>query len=474
MRRRLAFVSLAVTTLVVLAIIIPLASLVRNQAENRALARGERDAQTIAGVLAVASGQLPGTDDEQSGLTVALAEWVLAAFPSRSGVSIVFPDGLVRGAAIADLSNVTLARDGSRAFTAAIPEGAEVLVPVLAADGPAQEVTLVVRALVERAELRQGVALAWSLLGGLALFLISVAVVAADRLARSVVRPFNQLAGAARALGDGDFDMRVSPDGPPEVEDVGHAFNFLAGRLDALLRAERELVADLSHRLRTPLTALRLQAETVSDPVEAKQLLADIDNLEATVDRFIVQARRPSSHEAQESRVADLGATVRHRATFWKVLADEQLRPARLHTSGGRLVVAATPSELGALIDILLENVFSHTPAGCGYMVTARSGPDGEAVLVVEDDGPGFSGPSVIERGSSGGGSTGLGLDIVAKTAGRTGGTMTVRNRPEGGARIEVVFAPPTPRPTADHLPTLKKRGLPQRERALSRPLRSE
>ena len=263
------------------------------------------------------------------------------------------------------------------------------------------------------------------------------------------MRPFNALAAAARSLGAGDFDTRVEPDGPLEVEDVGHAFNFLADRLDALLRAERESVADLSHRLRTPLTALRLQAETVSDPVEAKQLLADIDELEATVDRLILEARQASSEEAQEPRVTDLAAAVRHRATFWKVLADEQMRPARLHTSGGRLAVRATPSELGALIDVLLENVFSHTPAGCGYTVGAHPTGKGGAVLVVEDDGPGFADPGVVERGRSGGGSTGLGLDIVSRTAAESGGTMTIANRPDGGARIEVTFGPPEERPAS-------------------------
>lgn len=442
MRRRLALVSLAITSLVVLAIIIPLASLVRNQAENRALARGERDAQAIAGVLAVASGRLPGLETGESGVTVELAESVLAAFPSREGVSILFPDGTVRGVPVEDLTNAEQARQGSRAFTAQIAEGAEVLVPVLAADGPAQEVTVVVRALVTTEELREGVALGWSLLGGLAVFLIAVAVLAGDRLARSVVRPFNQLAGAARALGGGEFETRVDPDGPPEVEEVGHAFNFLADRLDVLLRAERESVADLSHRLRTPLTALRLQAETLADPIESKQLLEDVDNLETTVDRLILEARRPSSEAAREPRVTDLAAAVRKRATFWKVLADEQRRPARLHTSGGRLEIGATPSEVGALIDVLLENVFSHTPAGSGYTIGAHPAQEGGARLIVEDEGGGFDDLEAAERGRSGGGSTGLGLDIVAKTAAQSGGGLTIRNVPGGGARVEVRFGP--------------------------------
>jgi signal transduction histidine kinase len=279
----------------------------------------------------------------------------------------------------------------------------------------------------------------------LGVFLVGVATLAADRLARSIVRPVAALSEAARSLGAGNLDTRVVPDGTPEIAEVGEAFNFLAERLGVLLSAERESVADLSHRLRTPLTALRLQAETLNDKDESAALLADIDQLERAVDHMIEEARRPPSHlqagwASRDDMVADLAAVVRHRATFWKVLADEQGRDVTIHTSGGELFVGLSPDELGAVVDTLLENVFSYTPPGTGYSVTAGAGSRDTAWLVIEDDGPGFPDTAVVERGTSGSGSTGLGLDIVRRAAQRAGGRMHVSNRRQGGAHIQVVF----------------------------------
>ena len=143
---------------------------------------------------------------------------------------------------------------------------------------------------------------------------------------------------------------------------------------------------------------------------------------------------------AHQPLVADLGAVVRHRATFWRILADEQQRPVEIATRGGRLPVPLAPEELGAVIDTLMENVFSHTTPGTGYRIGARPGLDHTAVLTIEDSGPGFDENSLVERGRSGGGSTGLGLDIVRKAAEKTGGTLIVANSSTGGGRVEVVF----------------------------------
>jgi signal transduction histidine kinase len=431
MRRQLALVTLAVSSLVVLAFLIPLAALLQNQAENRALSLAERDAQSIAAALAVLGATETGAD-----ITVELAAATHEAFGNRDDITIIFPDGRSRGGRFINSQNIAAAQDG-RALTALTEGGAEVLVPVLVAAAPDANATVVVRRFVPDGELHKGVTLAWQLLAGLGIFLVVVAVAAADRLGRSMVRPVTALSKAARSLGSGDLETRVEPQGPDEIAEVGEAFNFLAGRLDGLLSAERESIADLSHRLRTPLTALRLQAETLEDGDEAASLLADIDRLEAAVDRMIEEARAPSRNERRPE--SDLGAVVRHRATFWKVLADEQSRPVAVHTSGGRLPVRISADDLGAVVDTLIENVFAHTSPGSGYSISAY--PLGDtAALVVEDDGPGFVGRGALRRGASGGGSTGLGLDIALRAAERSGGGLTVTNRPEGGARVEVAF----------------------------------
>lgn len=438
MRRRLAMVTLAVASLVVLAFLIPLAALVRNQAENRALTRAERQAQSIAAALAVA-----GSTETGSSVPPELAATVVQAFGSPDGVTVIFPaplpTGLVMVGSPVELGpSIERAREGV-AFTARASGGAEVLVPVRLADTPSSGNSIVVRTFVSDEELKMGVSAAWFMLSGLGVFLIVVAVLAADRLGRSMVTSVTALSRTARALGDGDLSARVEPAGPPEVADVGEAFNFLAGRLGMLLSAARESVADLSHRLRTPLTALRLQAETLSDPTEAAQLRADIDRMERAVDRMIEEARSPEQYNG-EVVGSDLASVVRHRATFWKVLADEQGRPSSVHTAGGELLVGLPPDELGALVDTLIANVFSYTPAGAGYSISAQPGREESAILVVEDEGPGFADADVVGRGMSGSGSTGLGLDIAMRSAERTGGDLRVANRAEGGARVEVTF----------------------------------
>lgn len=435
MRQRVAVLSLAISTLVVIAFMIPLALLLRNQAQSRALSRSETLAQAIATALIVDT-----TTSESGEVSSTAARTVLEVFGSGAdAVTILFGDGTIAGAPVFNTDNIEVAFSEARAFTAFTEGGAEVLVPLLSPDVPGVSVDVVVRAFVPEADLTEGVWVAWGMLAGLGVFLVIVAVVAADRLGRSVVRPVAELSQAALALGGGDLDRRVTPSGPDEIADVGVAFNFLAERLRLLLAEERESVADLSHRLRTPLTALRLQAETLADKEASKLLVEDINRMEAAVDRMIREARRPSEERTPEQ--ADLGAVVRHRATFWKVLADEQSRPVDVHTSGGRLPVAMSGRDLGALVDTLIGNVFSHTEPGTGYRIEARPGfGEKTVVLVVEDSGTGFEHDGALERGESGGGSTGLGLDIVLRAAERTGGGLRIGASALGGARVEVTF----------------------------------
>jgi signal transduction histidine kinase len=92
------------------------------------------------------------------------------------------------------------------------------------------------------------------------------------------------------------------------------------------------------------------------------------------------------------------------------------------------------------MVDVLIENVFAHTPSGCGYRLRVRRRSDGCPALIVSDDGPGFADLGVARRGSSRAGSTGLGLDIVVRTAERTGGGIRIGSSRDGGAEVTVVF----------------------------------
>jgi signal transduction histidine kinase len=444
MRKRLAFVSLAVSALVVIAFVLPLAMLVRNYARDRALLSAEEETQALALVFTVVASESLNLDvdaDRAQDVMDAIAR------ERRPGLSIILPDDTVVGAPVEIGPSIQQARTG-QAFTAYVEGGAQVLVPILPADMFEGELA-VVRKLVTDEEMTRGVVAAWSMLGGLGIFLILVAVIGADRLGRSMVKPVSALAHAAKSLGEGNLATRVDSEGPEEVAEVAEAFNTLAGRLGSILEAERESVADLSHRLRTPLTALRLQAETLGDPIESANLLADIDRMERAVNRMIEEARSPSAEPAHPG-ASDLGTVLRHRAGFWDVLAAEQGRAAEVYTSDRPLPVPISADELGAVVDTLLANVFSYTAPGVGYRVSAGVAQNGATVLIVEDDGPGFPGEAVLERGASAGGSTGLGLDIALRSAERTGGRLTIGNHSGGGARVVATFGP-VPHPQTPH-----------------------
>jgi signal transduction histidine kinase len=417
-RRRLAAVTFAATLLIVVSLLVPLGLLVRRQAEARALSRAETDARSVATALAVAASFATAPMD------AAAVTAVLGAFGSPAGVGVFFPDGTVVGTGESGDPDVAVARAGT-AYTARTPTGAAVLVPVVTGG-----TVLVVRADVPAAELRRGVHQAWlvlALLGGL---LIVVALAASDRLGRSLVDPVSALRTATTTLGTGDLTVRVDPAGPPELVAVGRAFNDLAERLEVLLQEEREAAADISHGLRTPVAALRLQVEAVADSQLRATLLEDVTDLEAAIGTVIREARNRGETGPAE---CDLGEIARERASFWGVLASDQGRPFEVTVPSHPCPVRVPPREVATALDTLLENVFAHTAVPAPIRVTVLPG----AVLVVEDGGTGID-PAALARGASGASSTGLGLDIVRRIAERSGGSLQVGRSDLGGARVEI------------------------------------
>jgi signal transduction histidine kinase len=235
------------------------------------------------------------------------------------------------------------------------------------------------------------------------------------------------------------------------VAKAGAAFNVLADRIVELLAAERELVADLSHRLRTPVTALRLDAEAVTDGEQRQRVLDDLDGIEEAVSALIREARHPI--RADLLAVCDVGTVLRDRTAFWSALADDQDRRWSLDVAEGTFMARTLRADLEAAVDALFGNVFAHTPEGAGFRVSVYPTSGRRVAIVIDDDGPGFVSGQVFERGRSGAGSTGLGLDIARRTASASGGSLEVSTRPGGGGRVVMTLAlaeggaAPTPRP---------------------------
>lgn len=302
--------------------------------------------------------------------------------------------------------------------------------------------TPVVRVEVQEPGLGSGVLRAWLILSALGLVLWVGAVLLADRLGRSFVRPIAALAARAEDLGDPTRqDGDVPVEGPAEVQALGAALNRLVDRIEVLLERERRGVSDLSHRLRTPITAMRLRVERLGDRSEVERLSGDLDELGGMVDHLVTQARR-SEREGLVAQ-SDAVAVLRERSDFWAPLAEDQGRDFVLSVPAGRVVVATSFPDLSALLDALLDNVFTHTPEGAAVRLELAPLDSGGALLVVEDGGPGYpEGVDVALRGVSGGGSTGLGMSIVAVTAAESGGSLTVSRSDLGGARTEVRLGP--------------------------------
>ncbi|MCO8269355.1 HAMP domain-containing histidine kinase [Actinoplanes sp. TRM 88003] len=421
MRSRLTVLVLATTSLMMIAFLVPLALLVRQVAEDRATVRATADIQSIVTQVGTA-------DPADLRLTV---DQLVAA----TGRPItVFLPGETLGTASPRTPAVQLAARG-QSLTVESGGGREIVVGVQGRpDGPA-----VIRTLVSPAEAGDGVTRSWIVLFGLGALLVALGVFVADRLARSIIRPITDLSDVSHRLANAELTARASPEGPQEVREVAGALNHLAGRIQELLRAEREQVADLSHRLRTPLTALRLEAEGLRDQDESARLSAAADALERAVSGLIQQARRRTDGDVEPAR-CDAAAVVADRAAFWAVLAEDTGRELTVDLVPGPQPVAVSADELAAAIDALLGNVFAHTPDETPFSVRLASAPEG-VVLTIADRGPGMP-AGLIRRGVSGGDSTGLGLDIARRAAQASGGQFEIIGGDDGSV-VRMVLGRP-------------------------------
>jgi signal transduction histidine kinase len=425
MRLRVILLVLAIGSLILVSFMLPLALLVRTFAADSAVSGATIRAQFMAPLLATVSSQ-----DLRASV-----QRVNQQNPGEP-VTIFLPDGRQLGAHAARTSGVALAAKG-KSFSEPAPGGVAIFVAVQGLPGG----TAVIRTFVPDAQLRHGVAHAWLLLGLVAVGLLAMAVVVAAQLTRTLVRPLGNVAMAAEQLAAGDLTARAPVDGPPEIRQVSNGLNRLAARIGELLAHERETLADLSHRLRTPLTALRIDAESLNADQEVMtRVIGDVDALTKTVNEIIAEARRPASTGAAAG--CDATAVVRARAEFWAALAEDQERWMTVEMPSASLPVAVAAQDLAACVDILLENVFAHTQDGTAFSVRVSPRAAGGAWVVVSDNGPGFSHPDPARRGLSSAGSTGLGLDIARRIAEASGGTLTLGRSPHGGGAVTIGLGP--------------------------------
>ena len=410
--------------MIVLAFVITLGLLVRDLARDRAIAEAERNAESIARFIAVV-GPSQGVQGALNALGVSESD--------EYDVTVVLPNGTAIGAPLQEEEFVDQALRGT-AVRVRLPGGEALHVPVAQSDGS----IVVVRVFVPNEALNEGVVASWLTFGILGLVLIGIAIAVSDRLARGIVAPISALSATAAELGRSNFDARVVPSGPKEIHDVGVEFNTLAERVVALLQQERETAADLSHQLRTPLMAVRLDAEALPEDPKKQRLIEDIDELARHVDFVIREAGREVRW--RPGVVCDLSEMLRERVAFWSALAEEQDRAVDATIDEGPALAAILDEDARVMVDALIGNVFAHTDEGTGFAVLFELNKEA-MTLTVEDAGDGFLDASVLKRGESRGAGTGLGLDIARRTAESAGGKLAIsRSQRLGGAAVRIVF----------------------------------
>ncbi|MFE9693319.1 ATP-binding protein [Micromonospora sp. NPDC005806] len=432
-------------SLLALAFLIPLGVTLREQTRDEKLADAARRSALVTGALAVS------TDPAVVRRAVAASGDDPALRPVVHGI------GADESGGRADAAALERAGSERRSLVTEVPGGVLRLDPVVLGDKVA-----VVEVFVPDRVLDEGASGRWLLLLTVAVALVGAAVIVVDRVAARAVDSTGELVKAATAIGDGDLGVRVEPTGPRELAEAGHAFNRMAERLVALRADERELVADLSHRLRTPLTALRLDAEALeSDDTSIgtfsaaeldrrrgiRRIRQAIVTLEGEVDQLIKTTRKAVSQEAAPA-TCDVSEVVRDRMVFWSALAGDQNRAHQVIGAQLRIPAPVPRAELAAALDAVIGNVFRYTPQGTAFEV-AVSRRDGWVAIRIDDAGPGISNPDrALRRGASDQGSTGLGLDIAKRVALQANGSVSIDRARLGGASVVMLLADPeaTPR----------------------------
>lgn len=460
MTRRILASYLTITVIVLVLLMVPLGVFYSQRERERVASDAEHDANVIATIY---------EDHLEAG--AALDAAAALAYEDRTGARVVVVgiDGISRvdtGASIdRDFSTrpeIAAALDGIRTSGTRRSDtlGTDLLyVAVPVASGGTVHGAL--RLTLDTSDVTVRIRHFW-----LALVAIAVVVVVAVSLigwviARSVTRPLRELTASAARFAGGDLSVNRAPlHGPPEIRVLDDTMAVMAHRLDAVLTTQRAFVADASHQLRTPLTALRLRLENLqsnlvgsgdlpADPAGATALEPAIDEtvrLTELVTSLLLLAR---ADERPATVVADLAVLVRDRIDTWTAVAEE--RSVRLDgVSVDSMLVRCVPGAIEQILDNLLDNALAVSPPGSSVCVEVIDG-DGVGELRVVDHGPGLEDHLKAHarrrfwRGDTTRPGTGLGLAVVDTLASASGGRVALVDTPGGGLTVVVEF----PRPRA-------------------------
>lgn len=276
----------------------------------------------------------------------------------------------------------------------------------------------------------------------------TVAVIAGLVLTRSIVQSVDGLRTASTALAGGDLTVRASEKGPTEVADLASSFNEMAGSIERLFDARRELVAWASHDLRTPLANMQAMLEALEDGLiepgpTVPVLQEQVSVLSMLVEDLFELARIDAGALTLELEDAPLGGVVA--ACLRGVQADATRRGVELDSAVDETAVARfAPDKVERVLLNLLTNALRHTPSDGAIAVRVERVAGGEVQVSVEDTGAGLepeTSTRMFDRFWRGDQArttpgAGLGLAIARGLVEAHGGRIWAEGRIEGGARV--------------------------------------
>lgn len=445
MTRRLVRSLLLLVVVALVLFVVPvglsLADLLRNNARDVAI----REARTLA--------FLAGQDEARDALVALRSE-----LEQTGGARVELID--VRGRPLlgravnaptaADLTNAIKGRQTTRLVSSSVLDGPAVVVttPVRATDG---DTIGAVRLTYPTASVERQIRGVWLFRLGVGVVTMVLTAMLAVFIARWLTRPILELERAATRFGRGDLAVRAPETGPPEIRAVARAINDGAQRIEGLVTSQQRFVADASHQLRSPLTALRLSLDNAQDAVDDPEVRRALDGTIAEVVRMsrltnglLALARAQADSTAQELQRVD--EIVQVRAEAWDAAARD--RGIGLQVLADRPVQAfLSPGHLEQVLDNLIANALDLAPAGsCITLGTREIATRGERTrrveVVVRDEGPGMTAEQRERafdrfwRGRRGG--TGLGLAIVRQLVEDNHGRVELHAAEGGGLLVQI------------------------------------
>jgi signal transduction histidine kinase len=272
------------------------------------------------------------------------------------------------------------------------------------------------------------------------LFLLAIDIV----IFRRALRPLLNASEMAKKINPNRTDVRLPPEEiPKEILPLVQAVNQALDRLEAGFRMQREFTADAAHELRTPLTILRSRVDTLADRGVSKALHQDIEGMARIISQLLDIAEL-ESFSIDPHEKADLRTICAEVAEFAAPLALAKGKNIALSGSDASVWVNGNPEMLSRAIRNLVENAINYAPPATTVEIVV----EGSGMVRVLDEGPGIKEEERAlifqrfwRRDRRRTGNAGLGLSIVQRSADTHAATISVENRPTGGANFSLSFA---------------------------------